>query len=482
MNTTKVIHLFIPLMLVTVLRFPLPASGQSEGDIFISNTITNPKPYKGEVIVLTQKLYTRLAIQNIGRLKVPSFNGFWSENIPLDHYQVVQEMYQGKPYNTIVLNSTLLIPQKTGIITIEASSLMIERVTERTETRHIWGGIIQQQVREVVENEIKSSVLKIQVKELPTAGRPESFAGALGDFSIDASLSETTVEAGDPAELRITVQGTGNLKLLDKPFLDLPPGVETFEPETSEKIKSNLSGMSGKRTYTWLLIARDTGRIQIPDIIFCYLNPATGKYTEKKVSGLGFNVVNTGKKKVNTANMGKENIRYLGKDIRYIDTRIYHVRIPSISPGSWIHITGLLLPVFLLTLFLLYFRKYLRIHADKDKLRAQKAKATALSRLKKGTEALRKHDEQEFYNALLASLWGYASDRFGLKSSELSKAKIREECAARGIDSGTADAFLELVATCEYCRYAPAPTPEHLEKMVLTAEECIAALESRLNK
>lgn len=481
MNTSKVIQLLAPLLLITGLQFPLAVSGQSEGDIFISNIITNTNPYKGEAIVLTQKLYTRLAIQNIGRLKVPSYNGFWSESIPIEHYQVVQEMYQGKPYNTIVLNNTLLIPQKTGIITIEASALTIERVIERTETRRIFGGIIQQQIRELVENEIKSSDLKIQVRELPTAGRPESFAGALGDFTLEATLSETTVESGDPAELRITIQGTGNLKLLDKPMLTLPAGVETFEPETSEKIKSSTTGMSGKRSYTWLLISRDTGRIVLPDISFSFLNPATGKYIERRVSGLEFSVVNTGKKKVNTANMGKENIRYLGRDIRYIDTRINHLRIPAISPGSWIHLTGLLVPAILLALFLLYFRKYLRIHADKDKLRAQKAKATALKRLRMASDALRKRDEQEYYNAMLSSLWGYASDRLGLQSSELSKGRIRDEFLSKGAEAVLVETFLELIGTCEYCRYAPAPTPQHREKMYDSAEECITALESRLN-
>ncbi|HRZ43218.1 MAG TPA: BatD family protein [Bacteroidales bacterium] len=452
----------------------------SEGDIFISNIISNTNPYKGEVIVLTQKLYTRLSIQNIGGLKVPSFNGFWFESIPTDHYQVVQEMYKGRPYNTIILNTTLLIPLKTGIITIEPSSLPIERVVERTVNRQLWGGIIQQKVRELVENEIRSSAVKIQVREAPAVGKPETYTGAVGDFTMEASVAESDVEVGEPAELKIVIQGTGNLKLIDKPQLNLPASLETFEPETADRIKTGVSGMSGRREYTWLIIPRETGLVELPEITFTYLNPATGKYMRNVASGLKFNAVNTGKKKVNTANMGRDDVRYLGKDIRYIETELRRPILPWIAPGSWIHLLGLVLPVLLLTILLLYFRKYLRLHADKEKMRAMKAKATAIKRLKQASEALRKNDVQEYYNVLLNSVWGYATDRLGLKASMLSKARVREELLAKGADPETADTFLNIITECEYCRYAPSPMKHHREKMYVTAEKCIIALETQL--
>lgn len=453
------------------------------GDLFIQNSLSNRKPYKGEVVILTQKLYTRLAIQNIGRPRLPSFNGFWAEPIETSNYQVKQEQFNGKLYNTIILNRTLLIPQRTGSITIEPSSVMIQRVVERTVNRQLWSGVIQQVVREYVDNEIRSSSLTLQVKELPSKGQPSSFRGAVGNFTLEASMPENTVEAGEPFELRVRINGSGNLKLLDAPLLQLPDDLEAYPPEISDKVNTGLSGMSGYRDFSYLIIPRDTGIWEIPGVEFSFFDPDGARYVQRLTGKLSVTAINPKNgKKYNTANMGKEDVKYFGRDIRYISLTYATPPGISLNPGSWPHLVLLAAPLLLFLGILLFYRKRVRLHADKDKMRALKAKSVAEHRLKQAYKALQENNDTMFYSAMLDALWGYAADKLGLKLSELNRGRVKEILEGKGVDTETMQLFSGLIDDCEFSKYAPSPVQYHKEKIYASAERCITTLEHALHR
>ena len=56
----------------------------------------------------------------------------------------------------------------------------------------------------------------------PAAGQPADFDGAVGRFQIHASLGTSVGRVGDPLTLTTRVSGTGNVKLLPSPHLDIP--------------------------------------------------------------------------------------------------------------------------------------------------------------------------------------------------------------------------------------------------------------------
>lgn len=64
--------------------------------------------------------------------------------------------------------------------------------------------------------------LEIEVLPIPEEGRPSPFFGAVGRFSIDASLDRDRVRFGDSFKLTLTVRGQGNFEFLRMPeLLDL---------------------------------------------------------------------------------------------------------------------------------------------------------------------------------------------------------------------------------------------------------------------
>lgn len=446
------------------------------GDIFIMNIISNKNPYQGEVVVLTQKLYTRLAIHNIGRINLPSFNGFWSEAVDIGSYRIVQENYNGKLYNTLILNRTLLIPQRTGKIVIEPSAVTIQRSVERTVERRVWGRVIRQRVREPVENEIKSSRLIMNVKELPVSNKPQDFRGAVGDFSIQTSLSDTEIAAGSSVNLKVRIAGKGNLKLMDLPALRLPANIEKYKPEIVTKVTSTANGMSGYREYKYLIIPKDTGTFKIPSVSLSYFTPSERRYKQSNSEEIELKVKGY-ISDIGTVNMLKEPESYFDEDIRYIKTTIAKRLNANITPGSAIHLISIVIPIALLIIFLVVYRKRVKLKSDKSKLRALKAAKTAAKRLKSSYIAMRNNNNQEFFATLLKTLLGYISDKLSIETADLSKQKIVDELLKKGMNETLIRSYISVIEECEYAGYTPVKGNFIKEKLYADAQRLIKEIE-----
>lgn len=60
------------------------------------------------------------------------------------------------------------------------------------------------------------TALELVVREVPTSGRPPSFTGAVGDFTVDVEVPDR-VEVGDSFTLTLVVAGGGNLQRFAAP-------------------------------------------------------------------------------------------------------------------------------------------------------------------------------------------------------------------------------------------------------------------------
>ncbi len=70
--------------------------------------------------------------------------------------------------------------------------------------------------------------LVVSVLEVPEAGRPPDWTGAVGLFTVEADASPRALEAGELLKLTLRVSGEGNLEHFDAPRLDSLPGFHVF--------------------------------------------------------------------------------------------------------------------------------------------------------------------------------------------------------------------------------------------------------------
>ena len=113
----------------------------------------------------------------------------------------------------------------------------------------------------------KSNSLKINVQPLPSVNVPDSFNGAVGNFSMDSQIDKKQIKTNEPVTLKITINGAGNISLLDMPEIELPAGFEKYDPKVNEQI-TRTGRISGKKTAEYLIVPRDAGKKEIPPVKF----------------------------------------------------------------------------------------------------------------------------------------------------------------------------------------------------------------------
>ena len=124
---------------------------------------------------------------------------------------------------------------------------------------------------------IESSPSKLEVLPLPTAGQPENFSGAVGDFQVSSDVSPPTVAAGEPLTLRLHISGAGNFDRVDSTMFDHLDHWKTY-PAKSSFIPSDAVGDEGEKVFEQPLIAAQPGEQSIPGLEFSYFNPNTRRY------------------------------------------------------------------------------------------------------------------------------------------------------------------------------------------------------------
>ncbi len=427
-------------------------------DLFLRMTLSKGSVYKGEPIRATVKLYSRVNIVHNENLKMPTFNGFWAQDITDTRSQTSsRETFKGKVYDTHVIREYLLYPQQSGELTIDPTQIDITAqvvVQSRNVDPFFGGGHEFYNVRRHLETEPRT----IDVKRLP-AGEPASFSGALGQFSIEMQpLSSTTIKANSASTLKVRVSGRGNMTFVQAPKLELPNSFELYNVRTTESIQNEASGAVGYKEFEYPFIARSEGDYTIPAIAFSYFDSKTGAYNE--VSTNPFSVTITPDDSASgtaTVQRGssKMNIEMLGSDIRFIklgEARLTEKRDPMILSTLYYVLLISILIIFAVAYLLL--RRLLKESKNVALKRGKMANKMAVQRFKKAKGYMDSSSEHQFYEEISRGLWGYMSDKLNIPVSALTKEYVREELAKRGCGGDLVQEFAAIITTCDEAQYS----------------------------
>ena len=458
-----------------------------ESNIFMRATVSKNKVYQGEQLLVTFKVYTRLNIVDNALSKAPSFNGFWSEEVPNPTRQseLHAEVLDGIQYQVAEIKKTILIPQRSGTLTIEPLEMeVVTRVKSKSRSNNFFdqffGGGYQD-----VKLSIASKQVKIEVMPLPEKGRPENFNGAVGQLNIEASIKNNELKTDEGCNLSYTISGKGNLKLLEAFKLKLPADIETYDPKINDKISVSVDGVKGSRTFDYLLIPRYAGNYTIPPLQFSYFDPQKGQYvslpgpefTLKVAKGSGGDGMSVSR------GTEKEDVKQLGNDIRYIKTNMpLFIQKQNSLFGSGIFWVLLVIPAILYLLFLIWFRKYKKDYADELGAKKRKANATAQKQLKLANDFLNKNEYNAFFDEVFKAIYGYIGNKLSLSASELSKETIKTQLEVKQIDSNIVQQLLDLLELCEFARFAPVKDEKKMKDAYDNSVALISVLENKLKK
>jgi hypothetical protein len=472
-------------------RTPATQSQNNQGlanivneDLFVRVLVDKSNVYQGAHLVATIKIYSRVNLSGFEKVDLPDFNGFYMQEIEIPPLKSLErENIDGQIYGTGVIKKYLLFPQHSGNIVIEPVEVecLVQQTVRRTPQSFFDDFFSFNSVRNT-KKFISSPEVTINIKPLPS-GAPSSFSGTVGSVNMIADLDKSSVKENDAVTLKITLKGTGNLKLAEAPVVDFPPDFETYDPKVTTNLKAGVSGTAGSKTFEYLVIPRHAGNYRIAPVKYSFFDPDSKKY-KNLTSGEFLIKVSEGEEGEPgniVSGFTKEDVRYLGKDIRFIKTGPIKVK----EKGKTLFGSTLFFLVHsgLIVLFLLVFvlvRYFAKRNANVILLRNRRANKQAKKRLKSAGREMRSNNAKGFFEEVLKALRGYMSDKLSIPLSELSQENIRQSIENKTVDKKLFDKFVELVDTCEYAQYAPAGESVSLEDIYRKAIKIISKLEQEI--
>jgi hypothetical protein len=467
------------------------SAGISGNDLFVKAILSKSEVTQGEHLLVTFKIYTKVNLVGFEDIKFPSFTGFWSSEIKLpEQISLKRENVNGVVYQVAELRKNILVPQKSGTLTIDpitVTSIVQVRSQGKRKTGdpffdNFFNDPFFNNSVQNVKKEVKSQPVTIRVKPLPEAGKPADFAGAVGSFTLKANVDKTKVKANDAINLKVTVSGNGNLELIDKLNIEFPSDFEVYDPKLKDNIATTNAGVSGSRTFEYLIIPRNPGKYTINPVQLSFYNLGTKKY--QTIAGPAFEIQvekGTGSGSVTYSGVDKEEIKYLGSDIRFIKTNTGGLRALSYRfLGSWQYWLLLLLPVALFAAILVIWQKQIKLRSDVKLMKHRKATSVATKRLKKAHAHLIQKKEESFYEEISQAIWGYLSDKFGIPIATLSMETVNDKLRQNNVSTELSELFIGVLQSCEFARFAPGEKEEKMDKIYEQGKEAISKAEREL--
>lgn len=461
----------------------------ADDDIFLRLVVDKTEVYKNEPVRIFLKLYSRVNIGGYTDAKIPTFNGFWIQDLDTRQYQWQRENYNSKVYDTNIISEYLLYPQQSGTLTIDPFEMtFLVQIVTRSRRQSLMddffgGGPEIQEVRK----EAASEPVKITVKDWP-AGAPAGFSGAVGNFTMTTDMPSETITANSSATLTVRISGNGNLPLIQAPKISIPTSFEQFNIKTTESLNRSAEGISGYRQFEYPIIARAEGDYVIEPVQFAYFNPANGRYVNLRSEDIRIKVLpdSTGRSGVMgnglVSGLSKEDVRILGEDIRFIETENPSlVRKDSFFVGSLAYFIIMVAALGLFVFLLIFMQKRIREMQNAEAVRGKRANKVALQRLQRAKVYMEQDNQRKFYEEMLQTLWGYMSDKLNMPVAIMTKDNVREMLQRKGVNEDYINRYVDLISECEYAQYSPAEAGQMYD-IYRGAVDTVSKLESVIKK
>ena len=444
-------------------------------DLFIKVTANKKRVDEQEPILLTYKVYTQVELTQLEG-KMPDLNGFHTQEVQLPQQKSFHvEKINGKAYNCVTWSQYVMFPQLTG--KLEIPSITFKGIVVQQDPNvdpfeaffNGGAGYIE------VKKEIKAPAVSIMVDALPT--KPANFSGGVGTFSISAAIDKNTVKAGDPVNVRVTVNGTGNMKLLRQPELQLPKDFDKYDAKVTDRTKLNTNGVTGSMIYDILIVPRNMGKYTIPAIPFVYFDTQSRTYKTLTTKPM---LLNVEKGNGNGGNVTDYSLQE-DNDIHDIMTKkVVTDNIKDTVFGSTAYVIVNIVIFIIFVILVVVFHKRAMMMADSIALREKKANKVATKRLKKAAKLLAQRKDNEFYDEVMRALWGYVGDKFAMPTEQLSRENIAEKFNEHNVAENITNSFIEAIDECEYARFAPGDPTGNMQKTYNKASEAITTIENNI--
>lgn len=489
-----------------ILRKGEDAMAKIKKNVFVRVEVDHQQVYVGQQVTATYKLYTRLPTSS-QVTKVPAFTGFSTHDVKLPNPpQATMERVNGQPFKVFTIRKTMLFPLQPGELALDPvevdNKVRLYQVQRRARSSDPFADIFDDPFFKDpfggdpfsdpffqdafggadvsyhdYDYHITSTPVPIHVKPLPDKDKPADFSGAVGQFSIKASLDKNSLSTDDAATLTVTVSGKGNITLLSAPKPAFPGDIESYEPKISDHV-GNSSPLGGSRSFEYVLMPRAAGHFTIPPVTYAYFDPASQRYETLKTQAFELDVT-PGK------NQPSRGVDFTagGQQLQPIRKGTLAWSKPGILWfGTWWPWLAMGLPLLLLVLLLAVRRRRAALESDQARLRHRKANKVALRRLSQARKYLQQRDSKAFYGEVSQAVWGYLCDKLGIPFAELTRKRAEDSLRAQQLNGQLPERLFGLLDHCEVALYAGGGGQAQMTETYNDALKVISELDEKLKK
>jgi len=436
---SKVLKSNVVKMVVSKAKPTDVISGTSTDQLtFIRLEVSDTGSYVGQQVVLNYVLYTRQNIESYNLLNEPDFEGFYAQPVSDIRDQPQRKMINGKEYYVQTIRRVILFPQKTGKYTLGPVNCNLAIPVENGQSSFFF--------RDTRNEKTITNTLQLDVLPLP-ASPPSSFSGAVGEFTMKASVRKNTVVTGEAIVIRMDVEGDGDAKIVQAPVFDIPAILEKYEPSVS------IDETSGKgdriimhKEFEYIFVPEKDTMVSIsPE--FTYLSVSSGKYETIKAGPFTINILKgNGKLATNETDNSEKELSPMSDDETLMDMKQGFF-------GSKTYILSLVGILFAAILAIAFKRRRMAAqYALKEK--SNSAYAISLSNLKNAKNYMDNDDTSAFYQELSRATTGYIMKKYNIPNVDAAAYVITGYMKEKNVPEELILAYSEILKKCELAKFA----------------------------
>ncbi len=466
-------------------------SAQLSENLFLRASVDRARVMQGEQINLVYKIYMRVPVQNYNITKTPGMTGFWSEDIETPkQVQITNETVNGVPFRVGIIRRMALFPTQSGTLEIGPMEITTLVTVRDRRTMDPFDAFFSDPFGRQIEYVVKSDPIRIKVDPLPD-GAPVSFKGAVGKFTMTAKIDKEETKTNEPLSFKVTISGTGNIKVLESPAAEFPADFEQYPPKVTDNINRRESKISGSKTFEYVLIPRYPGTKIIQPVEFSYYDVAKKDYVKLQSPEITINVEQGAAGAAPFVSSSRADVQMLSQDIRFIK-----VTNPTFRQrGDFLYNSGVfavmaVLPLAALAGAFVFARQRRENLRDIAGYRNKRAIKVARRGLKNAEEMLKRissgaesgsETKVRFYSEVARAMWKYLGDKLNIQQADHSIETVVNTFAQRSVNGEVAASLRTLLEECEMARFAPTSlTVEGMKRTYDNASRIIVDLERTL--
>jgi hypothetical protein len=459
------------------------AGVDEDRSIFIEATVNRDTVYVNQQITWTLGYYSdgRIALLRSPNYTPPEAEGFWVEDLPPqnkystnlnDRRYLVNEIKRG--YFPTSPGSFEIGPARVDVVIDDMSAGRMDDFFSRNFRSRGFGK----------SQTLVTKAKKITVLSLPERGKPAGFNGVVAkDLTLSMSADKQVVQVGEPVNLAIVMNGTGNMKTVAPPVLSGMENFKVYESGSHSDVFKKNYVVTGRKKYDYVVVPKVQGRHTIPAVEMPYFDPVRKKYMVARSHEVRLEVQPGAQeegRKIIYAGTG-DDFEVISQDIRFIKP------VPSsmaTSTGAiangrvWVAVH--VLPLFALVASVVVERRRRLLRSDVGLARASRALRDAEKKLDAARKSFRSGEAQQGLASVSGAVSGYFADKMNTAAAGLTVDVVEDYLKGRRVDDESIGKVRTIFAECDAARFAAGSYPtEQGTEMVARTGKVLRSLEKR---